>query len=155
MINEEEEYNNDNINTGEPSDDYAEIYSKTAIFWFTLFLSPIFGGIMLAINLKNAGIKRGIAPVLLFSVAYYILAAVAASTLLTALNLSPEQTMYAGAGLSLVTNLIGGMILTSYYFAKYFPDDDYYPRSIQGPLIVALLIFVLQSVLARYLGIAV
>jgi hypothetical protein len=37
--------------------------------------------------------------------------------------------------------------LTQYFFKKYFPDDDYYPKSIQKPLLVAIIVGFLMIIL--------
>jgi len=50
-------------------------------------------------------------------------------------------------GLSLAFNIIGGLILTQYFFKKYFPDKDYYPKSIVTPVIVIVFIVILARIL--------
>ncbi|WP_432326794.1 hypothetical protein ACRQ5D_23560 [Mucilaginibacter sp. P25] len=46
-------------------DDYVDIYSKRAIFWFSFF-NLIFGGVLLVINLYNAGYRKAVPVVLAF-----------------------------------------------------------------------------------------
>ena len=153
--NDDELYDNREDGDSDTNDGegLVEIYSKKAIFWFTLFFTTIFGGVMLAINLRKAGLNRGAVSVMLFAVGYYFLSSFAVSSGLKLVQASKENLIFIAAGASVVANLIGGLILTGYYFKNYFPDDDYYPRSIQNPLIIALLLFIVQSFIARYIGI--
>lgn len=114
----------------EASENYdIEIYSKRAIVGFSIFFSTIFGGVLLMINLREAGYKKAANLVLLFSVAYTLLGSVIMSYVST-----------PSGAFALIFNGVGAYILTGYFFNKYFPEDDYYPKSIAKPLIVSLLI---------------
>lgn len=134
----------------------VELYSKRAIIWFTLFLTTIFGGILLAINLRNAGYKRGALSVILFSIGYYFMASITIARLIPVLlpqfNPKAAADMSIAAALSLSLNFIGALILTQYFYKQYLPDDDYYPRSITTPLLVAVGIFLFWGVIANMLG---
>jgi hypothetical protein len=135
-------------------DDYVDIYSKRAIFWFCIFFDVVFGGVLLIINLINAGYKKAATQVLFFSVFYYIITIyiisisgikVDAATLKKAssgVQLSPAEIkpLLSLAGLTIVLKIAGGLILTRYFFKKYFPDDDYYPKPIWRAVMVSLLI---------------
>ncbi|GAB3911541.1 hypothetical protein [Mucilaginibacter boryungensis] len=107
----------------------VEIYSKMAIRGFSIFFSTLFGGALLFINLKNAGYKSAAYKVLAFAVGYTLLASILFSNIKGAVG-----------GGSVILNLIGGVILADYFFPKYFPDNDYYPRSIWGALGVSLIL---------------
>ncbi len=125
----------------ENNQDYdVEIYSRSAIWGFSIFFSTIFGGILLMLNLKAAGHKKAGNQVLLFSVAYLLLS----SLLLDALGANPY--------IALVFNMIGAAILTQYFFNKYFPETDYYPKSIAIPLLVSLLICIPIGLFVYYYG---
>ncbi|GAA4334828.1 hypothetical protein GCM10023149_42390 [Mucilaginibacter gynuensis] len=132
-------------------DDYVELYSTKAIFWFTFFFSTIFGGILLAINLKNAGQKRGALSVILFSIGYFVLTRIIGANILLSQQ-GNKLLPYIIIGTELVGNVIGGLILVKYYSDKYFPDKDYYPRSIMGPLLVGIIIYLLQTFIASQIG---
>ncbi|QKJ31454.1 hypothetical protein HQ865_17330 [Mucilaginibacter mali] len=108
----------------------VELYSKWPIRLFSLFFSPIFGGILLMINLRKVGYKQAGTRVLLFSIAYTFATAI----LLGGMGIT-------GGIIPIVFNLMGGVILSDYYYKKYFPDDDYYPRPVWGALAVALLVY--------------
>jgi hypothetical protein len=138
----------DDNNTPTEQGDYVEVYSKRAVFWFSVLADPLFGGALLIINLWLAGYKRAVAQVALFLIVY--------ETVVT-----KTQSWYTGYykvdltvvdGNSLVFVLMskgfqiaGAIILTSYFYKKYFPDDDYYPRSIITPLLVIVFIVMLLA----------
>jgi len=52
--------------------------------------------------------------------------------------------------LGLFLNIIGGAILTGYFFKKYFPDDDYYPKPIWGALAVSVIIILILGLILLY-----
>jgi Mg/Co/Ni transporter MgtE len=91
----------------ENQDEQVEIYSKWPIRLFSLFFSPIFGGVLLIINLRKAGYKQAIASVLLFSIGY---------TFITAMLLS--SLGITGGLIPIIFNLMGGMILSDYFYKK-------------------------------------
>jgi hypothetical protein len=109
-------------------DEQVEIYSKRAIRGFSIFFSTIFGGVLLFINLRKAGYKQEANTVLAFAIGYTFL-----SSFLVGIIGATSIT-------SLLFNLAGGMILSDYFFPKYFPEDDYYPKPIWGALGVSLII---------------
>jgi hypothetical protein len=146
-------------------DDYVDIYSNKAIFWFCIFFDVIFGGVLLVINLIAAGYKKAATHVILFSVLYYILTIyiisfsgikVDVATLKKAssgVQLSPAEvkTLLSLAGLTVILKIVGGLVLTKYFFKKYFPDNDYYPKPIWRALMVALLVSMLAGYVLPYL----
>ncbi|WP_184550237.1 hypothetical protein [Mucilaginibacter sp. FT3.2] len=144
----------------EQQDDFVDIYSKKAIFGFSIF-SFLFAGVLLIINLWAAGYKKVVSQVLLFLVFFYLIyinairysgikidqelikkASTGAS--LTFTQLLPMLELM---GLILALNIIAGLVLTKYFFKKYFPDDDYYPKPIWRPLVI----YIMLSLLSRFL----
>jgi hypothetical protein len=123
-------------------DDYVEIYSKKAIFWFSVF-SPLFAGILLIINLWVAGFKSAVYQVVAFIMAWALATYFVENEIATVLHINlnkPATTLdlnmlYLNLA-SIAMNVLCGFILTRFFFKKYFPDDDYYPRSIQMPLFI-------------------
>jgi hypothetical protein len=146
-------------------DDYVDIYSKKAIFWFCIFFDVIFGGVLLIINLLAAGYKKAATQVILFSVLYYMLTIYIISLpgikidlailkkASTGALLSPAEAkiLLSYAALTIVLKVIGGLVLTRYFFKKYFPDDDYYPKPIWRAVMVALLISLFAGYILPYL----
>jgi len=122
-----------------------EIYSKNAILGFSLFFSPIFGGALLMINLRAIGNKAAGYLVLFFSIAY----AFFISYLIMYINSRIRISMMLLLGESAVCNIVGGLILTQYYYRRYFPEEDYYPRSVVKPLMVAFILILLNMFLLR------
>jgi hypothetical protein len=139
--------------TEEKEEDYVDIYSKRAIFIFSIF-SNIYGGVLLIINLWNAGYKKAISQVLLFLAGYYYLSmliikysgikidldVVKKASTGVPLTLAQISPLLQITGISLLLNVIAGLVLTQYFFKKYFPDDDYYARPIWRPLVIYILL---------------
>lgn len=152
------EFNEDPIEEKEIRDeDYVDIYSKRAIFGFSVF-SNVFGGILLVINLWVAGYKRAVTEVLLFLVSFNIASYYLSLLIIKYANIKvdPDIVKKASAGtqltinelmpliqltgISLAFNIIAAFVYTRYFFKKYFPDNDYYPKSILRPLIIYIII---------------
>jgi hypothetical protein len=120
----------ENTNIEEQNNDGAvEIYSKWAIWGFSIFFSTIFGGVLLMSNLRAVGLKKAGNNVLIFSILYSITSVIVAGAF-------GANNSYA----SIFFNVTGAAILTGYFFKKYFPDNDYYPKSIGKPLIISIAI---------------
>jgi hypothetical protein len=156
----------ENNEVEEHDDECVEIYSKKAVFWFSFLLGPIFGSVLLMLNLKEAGYKKAVSIVLLFAIVFDCLS-------LTSLYL---YVKYAGIDLLAVQKnimgrkfgdpvmldgktiflpfldlglgLVGAFIISQYFFRKYFPDDDYYPKSISN----VLPLFILVWIILQFIG---
>lgn len=134
----------------QPDQQEIAIYSKWAILGFSIFFSPLFGGILLMINLRSAGFKRQGTSVLLFSLVYqFVAAALIGSAMKLPANVNsmvllqnPQFLIY-----SLVAQIIGGGILAEYFYKKYFPADHYKHRTVWRPLAVILIITLAISLL--------
>jgi len=142
-------------------DDFVDIYSKRAIFWFSFF-NFIFGGVLLIINLYNAGYKRAIPPVIAFMAVFFYGSNLAVAysginlkLVVDALNVAskggqptPDQlkAIFLLAGLNIAIGIIGALILTQYFFKKSFPDNDYYPKPVLKPILVMILLYFLLRV---------
>ena len=111
----------------ENQDEAVEIYSRRAIRGFAIFFSPLFGGILLMINLRNVGYKKAANLVLAGSLAYTFLMGIAINYVLPANGMS-----------TIVFSVIGGILLADYVFPKYFPEEDYYPKPIWTPLLIGI-----------------
>jgi hypothetical protein len=122
----------------QPEERGVAIYSKWAVLGFSVFFSPLIGGILLALNLRSAGYKDKAILVVAFSIAYQLVAGIL-------LNQSGKDL----GVLSLVSNIIGGGILAEFFYKKYFPDDDYEHKSIWKPLLIVLLITIPLAIVLR------
>jgi hypothetical protein len=106
------------------------LFSRLTIYIFSCLFSVIFGGILMAINLKRIGKKDKIWVVLLYSFAY---------TLLMYLVLSQFQR---NTMLTIIGSMIGSFALYNYFWEKYIGSDTKYrPNRIWIPLIIAIVIF--------------
>jgi hypothetical protein len=119
-----------------------KIYSKQAIFGFCIVFTSIFGGVLLMQNLRDIGKKKEANLVLLLSILYTALVAIAANTI--AVN---------NSSVTWVLNAVGGAVLSEYFYKKYFPADSDYPKkTIWKPLIISLIIvvpFILAAIYAN------
>lgn len=133
------EIDDDNV-PEEQGDDYVEIYSKTAIFWFSVF-SPLFGSLLLMINLWSVGYKSAIYRVVAFLVLFAIASNLLITNLLPGFKLGPQPDLHSLLilfGITLGSNILAALIFTFYFFKKYFPENDYYPKSIQTPVLILI-----------------
>lgn len=129
---------NDNLPDNE--EDYVEIYSKKAIFWFSVF-SPLYAAILLVINLWVAGFKAAVYQVVAFILLWAFATYWVENQLEQVLNVNLNNPAISPGIIylnlvSVAMNVVCGIILTRFFFKKYFPDDDYYPRNIQTPLFI-------------------
>ena len=139
----------------EREDDYVEIYSKKAIWWFSILASPLFGGILLVLNLKSAGYKRAMYTVLAFVILYALVTNILINEYISVYKIDINKAVANGNNSQLLTfcgivigfNIIGGLILAQYFFRKYFPDDDYYPKSVATPIFITVLIMLVLKLL--------
>ena len=108
---------NDNLETQEKSSTETtiqpKIYSKKAIWGFSVFFSAIFGAVLLMQNLKDNGKKKESYIVLLLSILYTALT-------IYIVNIPAEPK----TSLTYLCNMIGGVILTEFVYKKNFPNDQ-------------------------------
>ncbi|MDR3022821.1 hypothetical protein [Chryseobacterium sp.] len=115
-----------------------KIYSKKAILGFSIFLSTLFGGILLYQNLVEVNKKKE---------AYTVLAISVLLTIITIIIVNiPDNPK---SSLAYLCGLGGGCLLSYYFMPKYFPDEEKYPQKaiwkplIIGAIIVAVLLFLM------------
>ena len=146
--------NFDENNVPEEQDgEYVEIYSKKAIFWFSVLAMPLIGGVLLVMNLWAAGLKKAAYTVGIFSILYTAFSDFAVSEYLVHYKVDLKaynNNLLVLSLLSIALNVTGGLILSEYFFKKHFPEDDYYPKSIANPLFVTIIIIIAL----RFLGIS-
>jgi hypothetical protein len=137
----------------ESGNDYVEIYSKRAIFWFSVLGMPLIGGVLLVMNLWAAGFKKAAYVVGIFSILYTAFSDISVSEYLVHYKVDLKtynNNLLVLSLLSIALNVTGGLILSEYFFKKYFPEDDYYPKSIANPLIITIIIIIAL----RFLGVS-
>ncbi len=128
----------------QPDEQGVAIYSKWAVLGFSIFFSPLIGGILLMLNLRSTGYKKEGNMVLLFVIVYQFLQGISLSYVAKAMGIAPnDPTILQKPKIVIylsIVNIIGGGILVEYFFKKYFPYDDYEHKSIKKPLLIVFLI---------------
>jgi len=127
----------------ENEEEAVEIYSKQAIFWFSVLFNPIFGGALLMQNLRDVGYKKEANQVIFFAIIYFIIP----QTILSVIPINMVAYMLITVGL----NVGAGFIFIDYFYPKYFPDNDYYPKSIWRVLFRCIAISIIFALLSQYL----
>ncbi|MDN3693004.1 hypothetical protein QWZ06_12285 [Chryseobacterium tructae] len=117
-----------------------KIYSKKVILGFSIFLSTLFGGVLLYQNLTAVNKKKE---------AYLVLGVSIIITILSGIIVSiPENPK---SSLAYLCGLAGGSILSYYFVPKYFSNEEQYPRkAIWKPLIVAIILVAILVTAAIY-----
>lgn len=119
-----------------------KIYSKQAILGFSIFMSTLFGGILLYQNLINVKKKKEAYIVLGISILLTIISVII-------VNIPENPKSY----LAYVCGFAGGSLLSNYFVPKYFPNKEQYPKKeIWNPLLIAVIITAAFIVLMVYAG---
>jgi len=147
--------------------EHVEIYSKRAIFWFFLLAGPIFGAVLLMQNLKEVGYKKAIYWVLTFTILFDVIINLLQVNIIRFYNIdmlayrenlfnykagSPvfDEKIFIFSVVTLLVKIAGGLFLSQYIFKKYFPDQDYYPRSITTALLGTIIaLFVIALIFSK------
>ncbi|MHA7943445.1 hypothetical protein ACJOV8_010255 [Formosa sp. 3Alg 14/1] len=93
-----------------------KLYSKTLILVISILFSTLFGSVLLILNLKKTGHSKARKLVFLFSVCYLFVPFI----LITSFNLDPN--------VALLANVLGGYILTEYFWNQYIGKNTEYKR---------------------------
>lgn len=112
-------------------EDSVRIYSKKAIFGFSMFFAPIFGGVLLRQNLIDSNRKKEANVVLLTSIVF---------TVFTILIVNSFEK--ATSALTYLVNMGWGAILSEYFFKKYFPNENYEYKKIWKALSISIAIII-------------
>lgn len=123
----------ENIKNCEPEIDEntPTLYSDRVIYTFSILFSVIFGGILFARNLKEVDNKKGIYPVVIFSILY------------TALSIYVLNLIKIGTAGTFLLGAIGALIINNLFWDKYIGRGRvYHKKSYKKPLIIALVIFI-------------
>lgn len=113
------------------------LYSQTTILAFSLFFSTLAGGILLAINASRIS-KKGILPIILFSVLFTV-----AQSIATYKVNDPNNILLIAIPIS------GAFILSQFFWNRFFGKNiQYQKRSVLVPLIIVLIIFIPMAYIA-------
>jgi len=130
----------DKINTFDKDSNTEEklkIYSRKAIWGFSIFFSPIFGGILLMRNLAALGKKKIANLILILSVVYTVITFIIVNI--------PEESISA---LTMGFNFAGGYVLSEYFYKLHIPNADEYPKKKIWKALIISIIITLPIVLA-------
>lgn len=112
--------------------DAPSLYSRRAIYFFTVFCSVFFGGTLMFLNLWKLKNKQGQIVVAVYSILYGVIT-------MTILGQFERNTI-----ITLLVSMIGSFALYNYFWEKYIGrDTEYRAKSIWIPLTIAILILVL------------
>lgn len=118
----------------------AKIYSKKAILGFSALFAPVFGGVLLRQNLIDNNRKKEANVVLLVSIAFTVFTIL----ILNSIGKTTSSTTY-------LINTGWGLVLSEYFFKKYFPNDNYQHKKIWKALLISIAIiipFILAAIYA-------
>jgi len=108
-------------------EDAPPLFTKRAIYGFSVFFTVIFGAVLLAINLKENPKARTF--VILFGIAY-------TSFAIYILNIMERST-----SLTLLVNMVGAAALNSFFWDRYIgKNTSYRAKQVWKPLIISILI---------------
>lgn len=107
-------------------------YSKQAILGFSIFFSPLFGGVLLMQNLSKLNDRKGRMQVLVFCIAYIMAVVVAVN-----IQAKPDSNI------TFFLNSLGAAWLLFYWWPKFIsPELKYYKKSVWKALLVSVLIVI-------------
>lgn len=116
-----------------------EIYSRRAIYGFTLFMGALFGSIMLAINAGKIRNNRGVWTALLFGVLY------------TALQAFIVNIIHIGTSSGIFFGLIAAFFTETVLWPRVIGNETFYrAKPIWIPLVIAIILgtLIVVSVIA-------
>lgn len=116
------------------------LYSRRAIYLFTLFFSAFFGSVMFAMNAAKVKNNKGIWIALLFGLAF------------TTVQLYVGERIKAGSAYPIVCGFVAAACIDFGFWDRFIGRETFYrARNIWGPVAVGLL-FIALIVAALFLG---
>ncbi|TWJ04502.1 hypothetical protein JN11_00211 [Mucilaginibacter frigoritolerans] len=122
--------------------DAPPLYSRRAIYGFSVFFSVFFGAVMLAMNVSKTSGKKNAIWVVLFGLGYTI-----AMVLLL-------QNFKTSTGLTIVPSILGAYLIEALFWNRYVGTSTLYrKRPIWIPLAIGIAILGVFIFIAFYSGI--
>ncbi|MDQ3290893.1 MAG: hypothetical protein M3Q05_06335 [Bacteroidota bacterium] len=113
----------------EEAEELPRLYSPSAILGFSVFFSLLFGGVLLATNIRQIGNRRGSWAVIGFSLVFMFIEVVV------------MYKLQRSSTLTLAFNLVGAFILNYYFWPKYVGVlRPYEAKPIWRALLISILI---------------
>jgi hypothetical protein len=123
--------------TDQPEDNgqpLPKLYSENAIMGFAFFCSTLFASFLTIENMRTAKAKKGIVPVILFTIGFTAIEGLIIKTL------PVKYSMFI-----ILFNLVGGVILNLFFWKKYIPANlPYEPKPITKPLLIAAMLILIM-----------
>lgn len=126
--------------TEDTYEERPKLYNQVTILIFSILLSTIFGGIIYSKNLSEIDNRKQIAPVLVFCVIWNIV-------LFKLAHRYTDNFVLT----FLLPNMMGGLVLSIFFWKHHFGDLDFKVRNVWIPLAILLLIYGFFAGL-RFLG---
>jgi lipopolysaccharide export LptBFGC system permease protein LptF len=105
------------------------IFSRRAIYGFSVFFSVFFGAVMLAMNVNKTSGKKNAIWVVLFGLAYTV-----AMVLLL-------QNFKTSTGLTIIPSILGAYLIEALFWNRYIGNSTLYrKRPIWTPLVIGIVI---------------
>jgi membrane protein CcdC involved in cytochrome C biogenesis len=109
-----------------------EIYSSKAVLWFSFLITPVFGGVLLMMNLKRIDKPKEAARAFIIS----LLMTAFLMFGLTYFDIENRLVQF-------IYNLLCSFFLAGYLYKKQIPHWDEYPkRSVLVPVLVAVALII-------------
>jgi len=109
--------------------DAPSLYSRQAIYGFTVFFGALFGSIMMAINFAKTKNHNNIVWVLLFGALY------------TTIQVIIVQSAHTGSSLTILFSIISAFILESFFWNRFIGNATFYRlKPIWIPLIIGIIL---------------
>jgi hypothetical protein len=113
-----------------------ELYSKRAICGFSFWMSPLFGAILMSMNLRRIGKARLAVPVIMFGIIWYAL-----------WYALPPLRVFHPSQLVLLWSLLGAWCMHHIFWRKFIgPNFKYRRRRTLIPVIISL------AIMAAFVG---
>ena len=121
----------DNLIDAKPS---LNLYSKDAIWGFSLIISPLFASVLFLINMMKLG-KASVGCLILFAmIAYQMIA--------NYIVINLTENLFIG----LVPNIIGGYLLANLFWGKLIGHNTpYQTRSLKTPILIAIIMVLITA----------
>ena len=138
----------DNLIDAKPS---LNLYSKDAIWGFSLIISPLFASVLFLINMVKLG-KASVGCLILFTmIAYQMFTMIAYRMIANYIVLNLTENLFIG----LVPNIIGGYLLANLFWGKLIGHNTpYQTRSLKTPILIALIMVLITAVYLYTKGIS-
>lgn len=113
--------------------DLKDLYSKKAIFFFSVFFSPMYGAFLLGYNFKLIGKQNKAYALVILSIVFVFFFGGFSGFFI--------DNDVLDAVIGVLFNVVGGVVLSRFFWNKYLGKDvNYIAKNITYPLLLSVLI---------------